>query len=101
MGIHEISLRLKADGSNGIYGFTCPSCSLEVNKSASRKTVALLIAAGVEPVEADFEAMEAELRALPAQDLSPNPAAPAFTMDDLISFHFLLLDDAALDELVS
>ena len=108
MGVDRVSLRLEADGSNGVYGFTCPECSLEVNKPASRKTVALLIAAGVEPVETSFEAIEAELGAyeaelavLPAEDRSPLPEAPAFTLDDVITFHFLLEDGSALDALVA
>lgn len=92
MGPAGISLELPTDGDHGIYGFTCPECFAEVSKPASRKTVALLLAAGVEPVELD----EAQVRMLPLQDRSPDPGAPVFTLDDLIGFHFLLEDEAAI-----
>jgi hypothetical protein len=73
-------------------GFTCPECRSEVSKPASRKTVALLLAAGVEPVDQE----EAEAPVLPSADRSPDPGAPAFTLDDVIGFHFQLGDDAAI-----
>ncbi len=95
-----ISLRIQPDGTSGIFGFTCPECSQEVNRPASERTVALLMAAGVEPTEAfDFGVREAELLQLPPEDLSTMPGAPAFTLDDVIAFHFLLEDDAVLAEL--
>jgi hypothetical protein len=92
MGPAGISLELPADADHGIYGFTCPECRAEVSKPASRKTVALLLAAGVEPVEMD----EAETRVLPFEDRSPEPGAAPFTLDDLIGFHFLLEDEVAI-----
>ena len=95
----EISLTLDASGDRGEYGFTCPGCSDPVSKPANRKTVALLIAAGVEPALAGERAIERP--ALAEEDRSPDPAAPSFAMDDLIAFHFLLDDDAALSELFS
>jgi len=94
MGPAGISLELPADADHGIYAFTCPECQAEVSKPASRKTVALLLAAGVEPVERD----EAPVRMLPMEDRNPNPSSLAFTLDDLIGFHFLLEDDAAIAE---
>ena len=94
MGPAGISLELPADADHGIYAFTCPECQAEVSKPASRKTVALLLAAGVEPVERD----ETPVRMLPMEDRNPNPSALAFTLDDLIGFHFLLEDDAAIAE---
>jgi hypothetical protein len=94
MGPAGISLELPSDGEHGVYGFTCPECLVEVSRPASRKTVALLLAAGVEPIELD----EAEVRMLPPQDRGPEPKAPAFTPDDLIGFHFLLQDDDAIAE---
>jgi hypothetical protein len=92
MGPAGISLELPADADHGIYAFTCPECQAEVSKPASRKTVALLLAAGVEPVEMDG------VRMLPFEDRSPNPSALALTLDDLIGFHFLLEDDVAIAE---
>lgn len=92
MGPAGISLELRADGDQGVYAFTCPECRVEVARPASRKTVALLIAAGVEPVEMDTVGE----RVLPLEDRSPDPTAPAFTLDELIAFHFTLEDDAAV-----
>lgn len=92
MGPSGISLELPADADHGIYAFTCPECRAEVSKPASRKTVALLLAAGVEPIEA----LEPETLVLPLADQAPDPTAPAFTLDDLIGFHFLLQDDFAV-----
>ena len=88
----EMSLFLASSGDRGSYSFTCPECSQDVDRPASRKIVALLVAAGVEtmpmPRETDLD--------LPPEDRSPNPDAPPFTLDDLIELHFLLQDDLAL-----
>ena len=94
MGPAGISLELPVDTDHGIYAFTCPECQAEVSKPASRKTVALLLAAGVEPVE--FAG--AEVQMLPFEDRGPDPSAPPFTLDDVISFHFLLQDEVALTD---
>jgi hypothetical protein len=93
----EISLVLQASGERGEYGFVCPSCMDPVSKPANRKTVALLIAAGVEPSVGEID-HEVPVRALPAEDLGPDPDAAPFTMDDLIAFHFLLDDERAISE---
>jgi hypothetical protein len=90
MGPTGISLELPADADHGIYAFTCPECFAEVSKPASRKTVALLLAAGVEPVE------QQEVRVVPFEDRSPDPSARPFTLDDVIAFHFLLEDEVAV-----
>ena len=100
MGAGAISLSLGTDGERGAFAFTCPECRVEINRPASRKTVALLIAAGVEPSAAP-DLLESVDWSFPLEDQSPNPGAPAFTLDDLIGFHFLLEDDAALRELAS
>ena len=93
----EISLVLEASGDRGEYGFVCPSCSDPVSKPANRKTVALLIAAGVEPSVGDIDHAVPN-RTLPVEDLGPDPDAAAFTLDDLIAFHFLLEDEQAITE---
>jgi len=36
------------DNGEGIYKFVCPECGLSVSKSASARTIDLLVAAGVE-----------------------------------------------------
>ncbi|HYF11139.1 MAG TPA: hypothetical protein VEC09_02460 [Actinomycetota bacterium] len=100
MAADEISLRLDASGDRGEYGFVCPECSDPVKKPANRKTVALLIAAGVEPALTDPEEM-IERPVLPFEDRCPDPAARVFTLDDVIAFHYLLEDDTAISELFS
>ncbi|HEX5950618.1 MAG TPA: hypothetical protein VFZ96_06415 [Actinomycetota bacterium] len=89
----EMSLFMAPSGDRLSYSFTCPECSLEVDRPASRKTAALLIAAGVETIPIDDEPV------LPPEDRSPAPDAPPLTLDDLIELHFLLQDDRALAEL--
>lgn len=93
----EMSLFVASSGEQGSYCFTCPECSLEVDRPANRKTVALLIAAGVEttPIPHDAE------RVLPLEDRSPDPHAAPFTLDDVIEFHFLLQDDGTLAGLLT
>ena len=93
----EISLVLDASGDRGEYGFICPVCCDPVTKPANRKTVALLIAAGVEPTTGDID-RELPRRSLPPEDLGPDPDAAPLTLDDLIAFHFLLDDEHAIAE---
>lgn len=100
LGANEISLHLHPSGGRGAFGFTCPECTSKVDTPASRKVVALLIAAGVEPVRTreDTDA-PAHAPALPLEDRNPDPSAEPFTLDDVIAFHYLLEDDAAIAEL--
>ncbi len=88
----ELSLRVETD--EGRYGFTCPGCCAEVTGSADPRMVALLLAAGVEAESAQ----RAPEDALAPEDRSPRPDAAAFTLDDVIDLHFLLDDDAWLEE---
>ena len=88
----DMSLFLTPSGDRGSYAFTCPECSQHVDRPASRKIVALLVAAGVEPTPISEDVGPL----LPPEDRSPDPDAEAFTLDDLIEFHFLLRDDLAL-----
>ena len=90
-----ITLTLAPSGDRGEYAFTCPVCVIGVSKPATRRTAALLIAAGVEPTELREPGTEP---ALAFEDLSPVPGAPALTLDDAIAFHFLLEDDIAIAE---
>jgi predicted RNA-binding Zn-ribbon protein involved in translation (DUF1610 family) len=102
MGAAAISLRVSGASQSAAYEFTCPECRTEVSKRANRKTVALLVAAGVE-VTRPGAAPEYELPiepSLPADDQSPVPDAPGFTVDDLIAFHFVLEDDSAIARLL-
>ena len=95
LGADAIQMSLSSDGDRGEYTFTCPVCMDEVSKPASRRTVALLVAAGVVPSEAKEAATE-PIPVMPDEDLSPYPGLPAFTLDDAIVFHWLLEDDVAL-----
>ena len=87
------SSRSASHADHGRYGFTCPGCRTEVTGSADRR-VALLLAAGVEAQTAH----QAPEEALAPEDRSPRPDAAAFTLDDVIDLHFLLDDDAWLEE---
>jgi hypothetical protein len=93
----EMSLFVSPTGDEATYAFTCPECSQDVDRPANRKTVALLIAAGVEttPMPPEPEMV------LPLEDHSPDPSAEPFTLDDAIAFHFLLQDDEALAGLLA
>lgn len=93
MKAEAISLEIADDGEQGRYAFTCPDCGADVTKAADRKTVDLLLAVGVNTREALDEAGPPSI---PAEDQSPCPHAPPFTMDDLIDLHFLLQQDACL-----
>jgi predicted RNA-binding Zn-ribbon protein involved in translation (DUF1610 family) len=100
LAANEISLLLNSSGEQGTFGFTCPECSAQIDRPATRKVAALLIAAGVEPFRMDEDA-ETYAPELPLDDMCPDPTAAPFTLDDAIAFHFLLEDDAWLAELLS
>ena len=85
-----------------VYQFTCPACLDPIEKPADRKAAALLLAAGV-----DLATEESLLEDLHATDLLEGGVAPdqtgytpgsPFTFDDLLAFHFLLMDDAYIQE---
>ena len=96
LGADAIQMSLAPSGDQGEYAFTCPVCIDFVTKPASRRTAALLIAAGVQPSEMVEAAPAAPT--MPDEDLSPYPGLPALTLDDAIIFHFLLEDDVAIAE---
>ena len=93
LGADAITMTLAPSGDQGEYRFTCPVCMDAVTKPASRRTAALLIAAGVEPTEL---ADPTPTQPFPDEDLPPYPDLAAFTLDDVIAFHWLLEDDVAL-----
>lgn len=94
----DISLHLHPSGPLGSYRFVCPVCDEEVDKRADRRTVELLLAAGVEPGPKQPAVFEPPL---PFEDWSPDPLAAPFTLDDVIEFHFLLESDGAISQLLS
>ena len=82
-----------------------PRCDDAVEKRADRKIVALLVSAGVdleprsgaEMSESLFDQDPAEVR----EPLERAEEGPAFTIDDVIEFHFLLEDERYLKEFLA
>ena len=97
MGPESILLQVVRGGREGTYRFTCPTCMDDVEKRADRKIVALLVSAGVDVASRGTMLTEELFDREPAIDPRPPlPDAPAFTVDDLIDFHFKLQDDASI-----
>jgi hypothetical protein len=104
MGPESILLQVTRGGREGTYRFTCPTCMDAVEKRADRKIVALLVSAGVDvagrstltETEELFEPEE------PSEDPRGSlPSGPAFTIDDVIDFHFRLQDDRYIQEFLA
>jgi predicted RNA-binding Zn-ribbon protein involved in translation (DUF1610 family) len=100
MGPEAISLSVRSSGREGSYRFTCPRCDDSVEKRADRKIVALLVSAGVdlEP-RGSSDASETLFDQEPIATIEALEHAmdgPAFTIDDVIEFHFLLEDERYL-----
>ena len=90
-------------GGRSVYQFLCPACLHPVEKPADRKVAALLVSAGVDLATEDSllgEGLVAE--ALDSETVSDqidhSPPGPAFTLDDLVTFHFLLMDETYVEE---
>jgi len=97
MGPEAILLSVKDDGREGSYRFTCPSCADDVEKRADRKIVALLVSAGVDIAQSDRELQSAML--FDDEDGGRSlPSGPAFSIDDVIEFHFMLQDDRYIQD---
>jgi hypothetical protein len=95
MSPEAIMLSIRDRAGEGSYRFSCPECMNTIEKPADRKVVALLISAGVELADSDGEEDAPTLEAVEAPET--RPAGPPFTVDDLITFHFLLRDDDVLN----
>ncbi len=102
MGPESILLSVRQNGREGSYRFTCPSCTDDVEKRADRKIVALLVSAGVDidrggtGERIDPESLfDGEGVEDPRGSL---PEGPAFDIDDVIEFHFMLADDHYIQE---
>ncbi len=99
-----ILLTVRGQAGDGWYRFMCPACLDPVEKPADRKIVALLVSAGVDLADDETEALAFDGEGEAEQgDPYPEerPAGPAFTLDDVISFHFLLRDDGELARALS
>ncbi|MGE5459641.1 MAG: hypothetical protein ACM3WR_03325 [Solirubrobacterales bacterium] len=102
MGPESILLEVVRGGREGTYRFTCPTCMDDVEKRADRKIVALLVSAGVDVASRGATITEELFDQEPYVDPGPQrPQAPAFTVDDLIDFHFALQDDALVAEFLT
>jgi len=108
MGPESILLQVTRGGREGTYRFTCPTCMDAVEKRADRKIVALLVSAGVDvagratltETEELFEP-EPEPGPPPEDPRGPLPPGPAFSIDDLIDFHYRLQDDRYIQEFLA
>jgi hypothetical protein len=96
MGIDAVLLSIRQGVGEGSYRFLCPGCLDTVEKPADEKIVALLLSVGVDVDGLDSEEDFDDPSELEAEFLEDRPPGPAFTVDDLISFHFLLQDDDRL-----
>jgi predicted RNA-binding Zn-ribbon protein involved in translation (DUF1610 family) len=100
MSPEAILLSIRDRAGEGSYRFACPTCTHTIEKPADRKVVALLLSAGVELDEHAAEAEAAEAARDEMAELEPRPDGPPLTIDDLITFHFLLEDEKALSRLL-
>ena len=107
MGPESILLQVARGGREGTYRFTCPTCMDAVEKRADRKIVALLVSAGVDvagraTLTETEELFEPEEEEPLGEDMRGSlPAGPAFTIDDLIDFHFRLQDERSIQEFLA
>ena len=107
MGPESILLQVMRGGREGTYRFTCPTCMDAVDKRADRKIVALLVSAGVDVAGrgggGGYSETEGLFDQAPVDDDpgNPLPSGPAFTIDDLIDFHFRLEDDGYIREFLA
>jgi hypothetical protein len=103
MGPDAILLSVRQNGREGSYRFTCPSCEDDVEKRADRKIVALLVSAGVDIEQGEGAPVHPELfdDEDPEEPRSLMPQGPAFSIDDVIEFHYLLEDDRYIEEFLA
>ena len=101
MGPESILLQVVRGGREGTYRFTCPTCMDDVEKRADRKIVALLVSAGVDVASRGVLTEELFEREPDVAPHPPLPDAPAFTIDDLIDFHYRLEDDRYIQEFLA
>ncbi len=102
MGIEAVLLSLREGTDEGCYRFLCPNCFDTVEKPADPKIVALLMSVGVDVEGLDDDLDEDSLD--PDESLmwlEARPDGPPLTVDDLISFHFMLQDDERLARALS
>jgi hypothetical protein len=105
MGPEAILLSVRQNGREGSYRFTCPNCADDVEKRADRKIVALLVSAGVD-IDPGEELMTHTETLFDEEEMIEDPrgilpSGPAFSIDDVIEFHYLLEDDRRIQEFIT
>src|SRR5947207_3480947 len=95
MSPESILLSIRDRAGEGSYRFSCPTCMKTIEKPADRKVVALLLSAGVELSSEAAGHPDGAPAELPESPERYRPGPP-LTIDDVISFHFLLQDDREL-----
>lgn len=98
MSADAVLLHVLQGDSDGIYSFICPACREDVEKRADRRIIALLVSAGVGAEDRSGHPSTARFGDTEPDPRGPLPKSPAFTLDDLIDFHFLLQDDRYIEE---
>ena len=93
----DVTVTVTRGGTGSSYAFECPECGDLVHKPADRRTVAILMSAGIEPDE-PVDMAPGLLDRDAIEPLGEAAYAPALTLDDMIDFHFLLLDDVYIEE---
>lgn len=98
IGPTSILLHASRGEQEGTYSFTCPACMDDVERPADRKVLALLLSAGVNLEDRSRHPSQfGRVQTEPGRD-ERHGHGPVFTFDDLIDFHFLLEDDAYVEE---
>src|SRR5438105_4706787 len=103
MGPESILLSVRQNGREGSYRFTCPQCADDVEKRADRKIVALLVSAGVD-IDRPGTGEQIDPQSLFEDDDDPRgvlPEGPAFSIDDVIEFHFMLEDEGYIQQFLA
>ncbi len=83
----DVVVRVCLDDDRGEYRFTCPVCAMVVVKPAEHRTIDLLVASGV----------QMDTWTLPAE-LFESRSGSRIDHDDILDFHRLLDDEAAVAE---
>jgi hypothetical protein len=94
----DILLHALQGDRDGGYSFICPACRDDVEKRADSKIIGLLVSAGVDVEDRSRHPSNGRLDETEPDPRGPLPAGSAFTLDDLIDFHFLLEEERYLGE---
>lgn len=87
LSIEGVSVRICREDHDGTYLFTCSSCNTKHQKSASRRTLDLLVSSGAEVI----------FWSVPVERIV-GASLGALTHDDLLDFHRKFQDDSLVAE---